>query len=228
MSLTLLLFHLYAVFALFILDRVVKVSYGDSKGNRNRVCHLHPPLLFLSCCCLPSWESPELPRGIPSCQPVFFPFSVPASSSSSTHLSLYHVYTLWVLHWMRIDSSEEIYFWLPVFLLAWLSIYLLVHHNHSLSLSLPGWWRLFDCVCFGERKKHLSIYSCFSFPLLPSYHLYSLWVQRLYEDSSAGGHTLDQLVQRRTFDLLSLQVCNAVQEIKQHAALLQLLAEKVV
>lgn len=87
-----------------------------------------------------------------------------------------------------------------------------------------------DClIVFAlEKKKHLSIYSCFSFPLVPSYHLYSLWVQRLYEDSSAGGHTLDQLVQRRTFDLLSLQVCNAVQEIKQHAALLQLLAEKVV
>lgn len=61
----------------------------------------------------------------------------------------------------------------------------------------------------------------------PSYHFYSLWVQRLYEDSSARGHALHQLVERRTFDLLSLQVSHTVQEIKQHTALLQLLAEQI-
>lgn len=63
---------------------------------------------------------------------------------------------------------------------------------------------------------------------LPSYHLYSLGVERLYEDSSACGHALHQLVERRTFDLLPFQVSHAVQEIKQHAALLQLLTEQVV
>lgn len=62
---------------------------------------------------------------------------------------------------------------------------------------------------------------------LQSYHLYSLWVQRLYEDSSASGHTLHQLIECRTFDLLPLQVSHAVQEIKQHAALLQLLTEQI-
>lgn len=60
-----------------------------------------------------------------------------------------------------------------------------------------------------------------------SYHLYSLWVERLYEDSSASGHALHQLIERRTFDLLPLQVGHTVQEIKQHAALLQLLTEQI-
>lgn len=65
-------------------------------------------------------------------------------------------------------------------------------------------------------------------PPLLLYHLYSLRVERLYEDSSARGHALHQLVERRTFDLLPFQVSHAVQEIKQHAALLQLLTEQVV
>lgn len=62
---------------------------------------------------------------------------------------------------------------------------------------------------------------------LHSYHLYSLWVQRFYEDSSARGHTLHQLVECCAFDLLPLQVGHAVQEIKQHTALLQLLTEQI-
>lgn len=63
---------------------------------------------------------------------------------------------------------------------------------------------------------------------LRSHHLDGLWVQRFDEDSSARGHALHQLVECCTFDLLSLQVGHAVQEVKQHAALLQLLAEEIV
>lgn len=63
--------------------------------------------------------------------------------------------------------------------------------------------------------------------VLPPYHLNGLRVERLDEDSFAGGHVLHQLVERRSLDLFPVQVGHAVQEVKGHAALLQLLAEEV-
>lgn len=71
--------------------------------------------------------------------------------------------------------------------------------------------------------------SCLLLPpsLLLSHHLNSLWVEWLYQNSSACSNRLHQFVERSSFDLFPLQVSHTVQEVKEDAALLQLLTEQV-
>lgn len=58
------------------------------------------------------------------------------------------------------------------------------------------------------------------------HHISDLWVRRLHQHPSVGGHVVHKFVQRGPLDLLAPQVRHRVQEVKDHAALLEFLGEQ--
>lgn len=58
------------------------------------------------------------------------------------------------------------------------------------------------------------------------HHVSDLWVRGLHQHPSVGGDVVHELVERGPLDLLALQVRHGVQEVEEHAALLELLGEQ--
>lgn len=58
------------------------------------------------------------------------------------------------------------------------------------------------------------------------HHISDLWVCRLHQHPSVGGNVVHKLVESSPLDFLALKVCDRVQEVKDHAALLEFLSEQ--
>lgn len=59
-----------------------------------------------------------------------------------------------------------------------------------------------------------------------AHHIGDLWVGGFHQHPSVGGDVVHQLVESGPLDLLALQVHHGVQEVKEHAALLEFLGEQ--
>lgn len=58
------------------------------------------------------------------------------------------------------------------------------------------------------------------------HHISDLWIRRFHQHSSVGGNVVHKFVKCGPLDLLALQVRHRVQEVKDHAALLEFLGEQ--
>ena len=58
------------------------------------------------------------------------------------------------------------------------------------------------------------------------HHVSDLWVRGLHQHTSVGGNKVHQLIQCGPLDLLAFQVRHRIQEVEEHAALLELLGEQ--
>lgn len=63
--------------------------------------------------------------------------------------------------------------------------------------------------------------------IVTSHHVGDLWVRSFHQHPSVGGDVVHELVQSGPLDLLALQVHHRVQEVEEHAALLELLGEEL-
>lgn len=58
------------------------------------------------------------------------------------------------------------------------------------------------------------------------HHISDLWVRRFHQHPSVGGDVVHKFVKCGPLDLLALQVRHRVQEVEEHAALLEFLGEE--